>query len=455
MSFSSQIFLFAFFPISVAFYYAVKNEKLQLISMILFNFGFILFTGVYSLIFILISCLLNFFLGRIISSSKSRNFLILGIIINALSLIYFKYSNFLISNLEIFGFNLGFVNILAPVGISFYTFQAIAYLIEASRIDSLKKLRFSEFLIYFTFFPKFLSGPIQPIEPFIAQVHRKSIDYTRFEMGIQRFIIGLTKKIIIADVLGTVTDQIFSLSSTDLTSLIAWLGVLTYTLQIYFDFSGYTDMAIGLSKIFGYDLMENFNLPYTSYSISEFWRRWHISLSTWFKKYIYIPLGGSRSGNVYFNLLVVFTITGIWHGANWIFVIWGLWHGLLVIVERFFKLSRKNSWVNRLITLLLVSLGWVWFRSPDFTFAIYYFKVLFNANNGNSSYYLSYFLDLRTLFTLSIGIIFSFFRYPSEYLSRTLAHHPVIFKTILLSLFVLSLIYLMNSNYNPFIYFQF
>lgn len=194
MSFSSQIFLFAFFPISVAFYYAVKNEKLQLISMILFNFGFILFTGVYSLIFILISCLLNFFLGRIISSSKSRNFLILGIIINALSLIYFKYSNFLISNLEIFGFNLGFVNILAPVGISFYTFQAIAYLIEASRIDSLKKLRFSEFLIYFTFFPKFLSGPIQPIEPFIAQVHRKSIDFTRFEMGIQRFIIGLTKK---------------------------------------------------------------------------------------------------------------------------------------------------------------------------------------------------------------------------------------------------------------------
>lgn len=237
--------------------------------------------------------------------------------------------------------------------------------------------------------------------------------------------------------------------------MIAWLGVLTYTLQIYFDFSGYTDMAIGLSKIFGYDLMENFNLPYTSYSISEFWRRWHISLSTWFKKYIYIPLGGSRSGNVYFNLLVVFTITGIWHGANWVFVIWGLWHGLLVIVERFFKLSRKNSWVNRLITLLLVSLGWVWFRSPDFTFAIYYFKVLFNANNGNSSYYLSYFLDLRTLFTLSIGIIFSFFRYPSKYLSRTLAHHPVIFKTILLSLFVLSLIYLMNSNYNPFIYFQF
>lgn len=294
MSFSSEIFLFVFLPIAIIFYYALNSTKLKYIFLISVNLCFILFNGIYSLIYLVVSAFVNYIFGNLIKEKRSKFYLIISIALNFIFLLYFKYFNFFIYNLNFIYYNLTFINVVVPIGISFYTFQSIAFLIDSYQNTNDQSIKFWDFFLYFSFFPKFLSGPIQPIKEFVSQINNVNDVFTNLDYGFKRFIIGLAKKVIIADILGVVVDNIYNLDGTDLSLSIAWLGVLVYSLQIYFDFSGYTDMAIGISKMFGFDLVENFNLPYTSYSLSDFWKRWHISLSTWFKKYIYIPLGGSR-----------------------------------------------------------------------------------------------------------------------------------------------------------------
>lgn len=455
MSFSSEIFLFVFLPIAIIFYYALNSTKLKYIFLISVNLCFILFNGIYSLIYLVVSAFVNYIFGNLIKEKRSKFYLIISIALNIIFLLYFKYFNFFIYNLNFIYYNLTFINVAVPIGISFYTFQSIAFLIDSYQNTNNQSIKFWDFFLYFSFFPKFLSGPIQPIKEFVSQINNVNDVFTNLDYGFKRFIIGLAKKVIIADILGVVVDNIYNLDGTDLSLSIAWLGVLVYSLQIYFDFSGYTDMAIGISKMFGFDLIENFNLPYTSYSLSDFWKRWHISLSTWFKKYIYIPLGGSRNGNVYINLLIVFIITGIWHGANWVFITWGLCHGIYIIIERLLKLNNSRSWISRITTLVFISLVWVLFRSPNLSYAVHYYKVLFNFVQNDSKYYISYFLSNRILFTIFIGVLFSFFRTPLIYIKKVSKAFPILSNLLYIILFLLCFLYLTNSNYNPFIYFQF
>lgn len=455
MSFSSEIFLFAFLPIAIIFYYALNSTKLKYIFLISINLCFILFTGIYSLIYLVGSAFVNYIFGNLIKEKRSKFYLIISIALNIIFLLYFKYFDFFIYNLNFIYYNLTFINVIVPIGISFYIFQSIAFLIDSYQNTNDQSIKLWDFFLYFSFFPKFLSGPIQPIKEFVSQINNVNDVFTNLDYGFKRFIIGLAKKVIIADILGVVVDNIYNLDGTDLSLSIAWLGVLVYSLQIYFDFSGYTDMAIGISKMFGFDLIENFNLPYTSYSLSDFWKRWHISLSTWFKKYIYIPLGGSRNGNVYINLLIVFIITGIWHGANWVFITWGLCHGIYIIIERLLKLNNSRSWISRITTLVFVSLVWVLFRSPNLSYAVHYYKVLFNFVQNDSKYYISYFLSNRILFTIFIGVLFSFFRTPLIYIKKVSKAFPILSNLLYIILFLLCFLYLTNSNYNPFIYFQF
>jgi len=294
------------------------------------------------------------------------------------------------------------------------------------------------------------------------QIKLRTATTDSFADGIHRFIKGLGKKVLIADVLGQTVDMIFAAAhSQQIDMATAWLGMICYTFQVYFDFSGYTDMAIGLGKMFGFDTMENFNFPYVSKSITEFWRRWHISLSSWFRNYLYIPLGGNRRGNVYFNLFIVFLVTGIWHGASWTFIVWGLWHGLFIIIER---IIRNKSWykqipsvVKIMVTLFIVALGWVLFRSASFNDAITYYKLLFGIlRDPLPEFTITYYLNPQILVTVVIACLLSV-----PLLSKiTVSFENKLYWNVGRSVFmgallVLSLMFVMNSTYNPFIYFQF
>lgn len=475
MVFASPLFLFIFLPITMIFYFMLprklKNFWLMLVSVAFYSWG----GGNYALI-ILVSIIFNYIIGIQIGRYKKGNikrklWLIIGLILNFSVLGYFKYFNFFIDNLVklggVFqpGFTISTETILLPVGISFFTFQIVSYVIDVYREDVEPQKNIVNLALYILLFPQLIAGPIVRYIDVEKQINDRKITLDKFNYGVKRFIVGFSKKVLISNTAGFIADYIFNNHGLYNDMSLTWIGVICYALQIYHDFSGYSDMAIGLGKMFGFDFLENFDYPYISKSIKEFWRRWHISLSTWFRDYLYIPLGGSRIGKfaTYRNLLIVFFATGLWHGASWNFIIWGLFYGVFLILERgvFGKiLERIPSILQRFYTLLIVLIGWVFFRAENLSLAISFIKGMFSFN-FNSFYLIYNVIDSQAITFLICGIVFStpiakvIGRYISEKIKVFQNGFKFIYDLGLIAVFFISILYMTGSFYNPFIYFRF
>ena len=379
MVFSSLLFLYAFLPVCLLLYFLVpgltgKNIVLLCASLVFYAWG----EPVYVFLMLAVAAL-NWGFGLLLGKKRSKGLLALCVALNLASLVVFKYAGFLVENCNaLFGAAFRVPQISLPIGISFYTFQALSYSVDVYRKDVGVQRSYWKFLLYVSMFPQLIAGPIVRYVDVAAQIESRESDPENVFRGVTRFCVGLSKKVLLADHVGQVADQLLGGSFTGATTLGIWLGALMYMFQIYFDFSGYSDMAIGLGRIFGFRYMENFKLPYTSKSISEFWRRWHISLSSFFRDYVYIPLGGNRK-HVYLNLFIVWALTGLWHGASWNFVLWGLYFFVLLCIERLLKkqLSKIPKPVRHVLTLLLILISWNVFYHTDLgrlreSFAIFF-----------------------------------------------------------------------------------
>jgi alginate O-acetyltransferase complex protein AlgI len=468
MLFSSTTFLFIFLPVVLAAYYlaraSFRNFILLAASMFFYAWG----EPRYLLIMISIVTV-NYCSAILIERYRkyAKLILTLSILIDIGNLIYFKYTNFILENLNtIFDSNLDMLRVIMPIGISFYTFQAMSYLVDVYRKDCNVQKNYYDLMLYITLFPQMIAGPIVKYHDVEQQIGNRETTMKDFAAGLRRFITGLAKKVLIANTMGAVVERIFVMDTANFSTPIAWLGAISYSLQLYYDFSGYSDMAIGLGKMFGFTFLENFNYPYISKSITEFWRRWHISLSTWFKEYLYIPLGGNRLGNnrTYFNLFIVFLATGIWHGASWNFIFWGLWHGFFIILERIISWHKKElktagNIAKHLYTILVFIIGWVIFRSDTMTYAAKYILRMFGIGEQTLTlYYWNYFICNTEIIMMAIALICS------TPIFRNMINVPkgrgMLLRKILLNawlgiLFVLSSASIADATFNPFIYFRF
>ena len=467
MVFSSMIFIWVFLPILLILYF-ISNDKFKNIILLIFSLVFYAWGEPKYIFLMLFSIIINYFFGILIDKFKKHKvrklIFILDILLNLGILGYYKYFNFFVNNLNnIFNLNFGNKLIPLPIGISFYTFQIMSYIIDLYKDKIKVQKNILNLALYISFFPQLVAGPIVKYIDVDNQIESRKVDITKFSLGVRRFIYGLSKKVLIANILGASCDAIFNSNLAEISTITAWFGAIFYTLQIYFDFSGYSDMAIGLGKMFGFDFPENFNLPYISKSITEFWRRWHISLSSWFKEYIYIPLGGNRKGKVrtYINLWIVFLVTGIWHGAAWNFVLWGLFHGLFIFIERlgFEKFLKKHKIISRIYTLLVVVTGWVLFRSDSLSNALIYLKKMFIPSIKNVGSLTFPVLDGKIIFVLIVAILFSgiirsfysILKNKTNIEKKTKILEPV----VILTLFLFCIMTLISDTYNPFIYFKF
>ena len=474
MVFSSIIFLFFFLPVALALYFLIgnrfRNYLLLTASLIFYAWG----EGLYVLL-MLFSIIINYLFGLLLDSKFSNStrklLLTFAIAANLGLLVFFKYANWLI---EVFTTAISwqipiFANhqpIHLPIGISFFTFQALSYVIDIYRQQTSAQRNPFYLGLYISSFPQLIAGPIVRYHDVSQQILSRRHSLRLFSSGVERFIYGLSKKVLIANPTGQMADKIFALSASDLSSPIAWLGIICYTLQIYFDFSGYSDMAIGLGRMFGFKFLENFNYPYISRSIKEFWRRWHISLSSWFRDYLYISLGGNRCGNrrTYVNLLLVFFLCGLWHGASWNFIVWGLIHGVFLILERGRLgqwLEKCPSYVCRFYTLFIVMNAWVFFRVEDISSAVAYLKVMYGAGAAATIHpTIALALDSHFLVVLITGIIFTLPVYPylRSNIGTAISVSPlkIYLQPLWMSILLLvSCSFLANGVYNPFIYFRF
>lgn len=471
MVFSSITFLFIFLPCVLIVYYAI-NPRFRNLFLTFASLFFYAWGEQKLVMLMLFSIVINYLGGMVIGRYKqkenkklARYSMLIFVAINVALLGYFKYTNFFIDSINEWGiFRLSSLNeIVLPIGISFFTFQGMSYLIDVyyRRVDAQYNL--VSLALYISMFPQLIAGPIVRYIDVAKQIEaRRKWDGIQFQDGIRRFITGLFKKVIIANPMGLVADVVFN-DVASAGGLALWLGCICYAFQIYFDFSGYSDMAIGLGKMFGFTYLENFNLPYISKSVQEFWRRWHISLSTWFKDYLYIPLGGNRKSvsRTYVNLIIVFFITGLWHGASWNFIVWGLFHGLFLILERVWLgkiLVRIPAFFAHLYLLFVVLTGWVFFRAETLKEAIIYLKGMFGGMEGSNAivaqYVTPYFVFV---FVLAILLSTPFKRMLASYLLRFQNNWvPRIFMgSMYLILLFICLLELAQSNYNPFIYFRF
>lgn len=465
MIFSSMVFLWIFLPIAFVVYWIIgkryQNIFLLLISLFFYAWG----EPVYVLV-MLFSVLLNYICGLLIEKTikLKKMILIATVISNLLILGYYKYFAFLAESIaSLLGSEYTAVDIELPIGISFFTFQAMSYVIDLYRGEYKAEKKLTNVALYISFFPQLIAGPIVKYKEIGEQIKERSYSLEKCSEGIRRFMYGLSKKIILSNILAEVADTIFSLPIYDLTSVMAWIGTAFYTLQIYYDFSGYSDMAIGLGKMFGFEINENFNYPYLSSSIREFWQRWHISLGTWFREYVYIPLGGNRKGELktYRNLMFVFFLTGLWHGASWNFVIWGIYHGIFQLIERvgLKKILMKHPIIAHLYTIMIVSIGWVFFKIENIEVC---FKVLQRMVRPweyvESSYSLMEIINLRAwiIFGLAIvgcGIIQKIIK---KYIPVMLKWKGEIIEIVYCTIITIYCFMLLAGNtYNPFIYFRF
>lgn len=467
MVFSSNIFLFLFLPIVLAIYYLIK-DKYKNVFLLLASLFFYFWGEKQNIIIILVSILINYFMGLLLGSIRDgrgrKAVLILAVVLNIGLLFYFKYCNFVVDSLnEIIGINITMQAIALPIGISFFTFQGLSYVIDLYWGKVIVQRNPIKIALYVSLFPQLIAGPIVRYKDVAEQIENRTEDVITFSDGIYRFVNGLAKKIILANGVGIIADEIFGLSYSEHSVTTVWLGIICYTLQIYFDFSGYSDMAIGLGKMFGFDFLENFNLPYISTSIKEFWRRWHISLSSFFRDYVYIPLGGSRKGNVYFNLFVVFLLTGLWHGASWNFVVWGIWHGIFTIGERIYSNHHSNKikiprCVKYIYTMSVVMIGWVIFRADTLEYAGGYIGRMFAMNERSTIYFQTgYYLDWYRICIIVLALIVSVggFDWLNKKIMGRFKSYILVRNLYTMVLMCLCVIYVMNATYNPFIYFRF
>ncbi|MBI5644210.1 MAG: MBOAT family protein [Deltaproteobacteria bacterium] len=471
MVFSSLLFLFLFLPSVLACYY-LAGRRYRNAVLLAFSYIFYFWGSGEVLAILVLSTLADYLIGLKIDSghkAESRKWVILSVAINLSFLAYFKYSNFFIGELNrafgSFGMGkIGWAEVLLPTGISFFTFHKITYIVDIYR-GTRKSLRsFIDFGLYIAFFPQLIAGPIVRFHEISEQLKKRSESLNDFYCGTLRFSWGLVKKVLIADACGEIADSVFSIAPSLLDTKTAWLGTFSYALQIYFDFSAYADMAIGLGMMFGFHLPENFRRPYSSLSITDFWRRWHISLSNFFRDYLYIPLGGNRAagGRVYLNLMIVFALCGMWHGASWTFLVWGVYHGALLTIERLTGLRRTEPGsfdpLRRFVTLVLVLVGWALFRAVHLSQAVLMIKAMFVPVNHTMPVEVSLSLNYRNLLFLAIGSVAVFL--PREFSGLAVFDNkrPVLSAALTGALFVLvlySFAFIASGSFNPFIYFRF
>lgn len=469
MVFSSLLFLFGFLPVFLTIYY-LTPKKWKNLTILFFSYLFYAWGAPKFVFVLLLTSIIDYALscGMTRYPNKKRVLLAIGLILNLGLLAYFKYANWFITEanrfLEILSStSIQWTSIALPIGISFFTFQKISYLIDVYRGTTKPAKSFTNFALYVALFPQLIAGPIVRYKDIAKQITTRVHSTDKFFNGIWRFTLGLSKKILIANELGQVADAVFSLGNGDLTTGFAWLGILCYTFQIYFDFSGYSDMAIGLGKMMGFDILENFNKPYIAKNFTDFWRRWHISLSRFMRDYLYIPLGGNRVGKrrMYLNLWIVFVLSGIWHGAAWTFLIWGAWHGLFLMLDKMFlenTTKKLSAFITIPTTFLLVVIGWVFFRGESLSQSWNFLTTMFSPSSQSTAL-LSDFLTNRATFMFIIALIISFL--PAlplfKYIEKKWNNMPTttIQSALIILLFFLSTISLFNTNFNPFIYFRF
>lgn len=473
MVFSDPIFLFFFLPIFLGLYFLIpprhRNLALLIASLLFYIWG----EGLYVLVMIG-SIVFNYVMGLLVDRSRggtsAKAAIGVGVAGNIAILVSFKYANFIFDNLGQLLVLLGLPAarldpVHLPIGISFFTFQAMSYLIDVYRGEVAVQRKLLDLALYKTLFPQLIAGPIVRYTTVAPEIAERTVRTEDFAAGVRRFILGLTKKVAIANPAGLRADTIFALAPQDLNAPISWLGVACYTIQIYFDFSGYSDMAIGIGRMLGFHFLENFEHPYISKSITEFWRRWHISLSSWFRDYLYIPLGGNRVSPLatYRNLLIVFILCGFWHGASWNFLIWGLLHGLLLVMERLGGgqiLKRLPAWACRAYVLLSVMVGWVFFRAETLGGAVAFLRSMLGlTSQAPNAQPFAFFVDPEITLVLAAGAVFSApvlslakERFGSALLPRT--RHFIGFASMT-ACFLLCAVLVAGGAYNPFIYFRF
>lgn len=470
MVFSSTVFIFCFLPLVLLVSF-VLSRKAQNVWLLIASLLFYAWGGVSYSIILLGSLITNYVFGLLLDKypNNQERVLVIGVGLNLVILAVFKYSDFFLENInQTIGTEIPLPNIKLPTGISFFTFQAISYLVDVYRKETKVQKSIVDLSLYISLFPQLIAGPIVRYHDIAFQLKNRVRSLEKFISGIERFIIGLSKKVLLANTFALVADDVFAGSEASITPTMALVGALAYSLQIYFDFAGYSDMAIGLGRMFGFEFKENFNFPYLAKSIQEFWRRWHISLSTWFRDYLYIPLGGNRASKrrVYVNLFIVFLCTGFWHGASWNFIIWGLFHGLFLVIERvgFNKvLGRLPSAMSRLYTLLIVVVGWIFFRAENLGNALEMTGKFFTAF---TEFHLAEAASLMTkdVILASVFASFAFVGSTEKIYSKLEEGKLGIFQsslftsakytTLVLALF-LCMAFLSADTYNPFIYFRF
>ena len=457
MVFSSAEFLFLFLPCTLLIYYnpvfrgrKFRNVFLLLVSLFFYAWG----EQVYVLL-LLASIAVNWWLGRRVEPGKSRRrfFLWTAVVVNLLGLFVFKYLGFVCRNLAALGLPVPEVELALPIGISFYTFQAMSYVVDVYRGRSPAQRSVLDVGLYVAFFPQLIAGPIVRYETIAAEIHGRQESWDDFCAGVPRVIQGLGKKVILANNMAIIADASFDYL-TALSVPMAWLGAVAYALQIYFDFSGYSDMAIGLGRMFGFHFLENFDRPYLAVSVTDFWRRWHISLSTWFRDYVYIPLGGNRVGprRHLLNLLAVWLLTGIWHGADWAFIFWGLGYFLLLMAEKYGHIDRKLGFLRRPWTLFWVLMLWVLFRAEDLGKAGQYFAAMFTGGRGDWRDFTYYFSNMKAYLAAAVVCCLPleglWKKLPEAWRDRAASAGTVALMLVLVT-------YVVGSTYNPFIYFNF
>ena len=463
MIFSSIPFLFFFFPLFILLYFTLpfkyKNHILLLFSLIFYAWG----EPIYILLMIF-SSIVDFINGKNIEKHKDDNkkkkiYLIISIIINISLLGFFKYADFFIKVINnILNLDIPLLKLGLPIGISFFTFQTMSYSIDVYRGDVKAEKDFLTFMTYVCMFPQLIAGPIVRYETVSSELHKRDIHFKKFADGFTRFLRGLFKKVLIANNIGLLFTLITSSEVNDISIMTGVLAIVSYAFQIYFDFSGYSDMAIGMGNMCGFTFLENFNYPYISKSITEFWRRWHISLSSWFKDYVYIPLGGSRVNilkNIR-NILIVWILTGFWHGASWNFIFWGLYYGILLLLEKFVLkkyIDKLPDFVKHIYTIVLVFIGWMIFAFDDSKYLFGFIKAL-TSNKFVDSAFLYYFKNYFLI--LVIATLFSLPVYPKvkEKMNNTI-FTSLLSISIYVILFIVTLSYLVSDTYNPFLYFRF
>lgn len=464
MVFSSITFISIFLPAVLLLYYVLpkicRNCVLLVAGIIFYAWGEPVYIGL-----LLISIFLNWLFGILIERLCNQKGIILlvAIIANVVLLGYYKYAGITVETINtLLRTNFAIPKIVLPLGISFFTFKALSYIIDIYKGETPAQKNILNTALYISFFPQLISGPIVKYHDMIDQLKERQHSFDLVIHGLKRFIIGFAKKCLIASTLGAVADQIFELQPIQISCSLAWLGAFCYSFQLFFDFSGYADMAIGVGEMFGFKTPENFNYPYISQSITEFWRRWHISLSTWFRDYLYIPLGGNRKGNVrtYINLFIVFFTTGLWHGAAWTFVVWGLWHGLFIIIERISGFHKKEGgWflntVRHIYCLLVVIIGWVLFRADNFSYSLSYIATMFGLGGEKDIVFsIPYFMRNTEWIIMAAAFICSMPIF-EKILESKFGWKVMLVNTWLVILFILSYMAMASSTYQPFLYFKF